>query len=785
MSTAAPKATPSPSPRRSSSISSHPNTTTITRGATARSAINPRVSASLNPPRRTSVKSTTPPPVSRDATEVLAASLKRETEEKERLLIQLQNKDQTITTLTEETVNFSTALNTAETRLYEFYAEQARMEEELAARIEVTEKLRAQVRELEKEKRDLHRRYNEQTATFEAERQAFYDNENHLKSRIQSLTQVRSQEAVPRSPNVPDTPEAETEDDVEEEVVESSVSSHAKEDLDAEPAELTALKLELSTLSTSYASLQSTLVLLQTQLVDLKRVNNQLQEENESYNILLREKTLSGQYDLFRRVGGDRSSYDEDSQTDDMADVQSMRSGAHSSQLGTVDEHPNEDDLQTNFGADRSALMQNSDDEGSLEREGSNRGGKRNRHGRSRHGGSSRSPVSRGECLAGLPITGPGLDLAAELGRAENRGISEDQTDDVSGPPRDKRGKKLSSESRKGSAPDAGMERTRSLNEVDTLRNEIKSLKDANKALSLYASKIIDRIIAQEGFEHVLAIDYDAKSPATPTVPVTSSHTSAEADKKSKRRNTMYASSDSNPPPRVEKLTTFNSPPPNNSPPQRSNRRSLSFDWRALSSFVSGDKDKKPDTNPNLRPLTLKPGTRIGGARKLETLEDEEDRRERERLNATMKLMGIEKPPLPQRIQSVNALSETSTPTSTAESVASSSLVSRFSLFRRTTATPDLAANSSAAALQGSPQGNPTNLTHDTLVQAQAEESLAALDAQERMLSAEMAKGGNGGFTEILPRRKSGSRRSYTSGGGSGSGSTVWSAGMSRAGEDD
>jgi len=46
-----------------------------------------------------------------------------------------------------------------------------------------------------------------------------------------------------------------------------------------------------------------------------------------------------------------------------------------------------------------------------------------------------------------------------------------------------------------------------------------------------------------------------------------------------------------------------------------------------------------------------------------------------------------------------------------------------------------------------------------------------------------MAKGGSGGFTEVLPRRKSGSRRSHTSGGGSGS--TVWSAGMSRAGEDD
>ncbi len=167
-----------PSSRRTSSSPS------VTRGATARSAVNPRVSASLHSTRRASIKSPTPPPLSPDAPEVLAASLKRETEEKERvcrhrsltpfctslklshsqLLVQLQNKDQTISSLSEDNSGISTALHTAETRLYEFYAEQARMDEELSARIEVTEKLRAQVRELEKEKRDLHRRYNEQVS---------------------------------------------------------------------------------------------------------------------------------------------------------------------------------------------------------------------------------------------------------------------------------------------------------------------------------------------------------------------------------------------------------------------------------------------------------------------------------------------------------------------------------------------------------------------------------------------------------------------------------------------
>lgn len=78
------------------------------------------------------------------------------------LLVQLQNKDQTIASLTSENNGIMSSLNGAESRLNDLYADQARMEEELLARMEVIDKLRSQVRELEKEKRDLQRRYNEQ-----------------------------------------------------------------------------------------------------------------------------------------------------------------------------------------------------------------------------------------------------------------------------------------------------------------------------------------------------------------------------------------------------------------------------------------------------------------------------------------------------------------------------------------------------------------------------------------------------------------------------------------------
>ena len=74
----------------------------------------------------------------------------------------MQDKDQTIAALTTENDNLTSALKTAESRLTELYAEQNRMEEEMAARIDITEKLRTQVRELEKDKRDIQRRYNEQ-----------------------------------------------------------------------------------------------------------------------------------------------------------------------------------------------------------------------------------------------------------------------------------------------------------------------------------------------------------------------------------------------------------------------------------------------------------------------------------------------------------------------------------------------------------------------------------------------------------------------------------------------
>ncbi|KZS96067.1 hypothetical protein SISNIDRAFT_473483 [Sistotremastrum niveocremeum HHB9708] len=733
----------------------------IAKGGTARSAVPPRAKSSL-PARRTSLhvspsRTASSSQNSDEARDGLLASLKRETEEKEELLVRLQNKEQTLSSLTSDNDNLLSALNAAEGRLTEFYAEQSRMDDEMAAKGEVIDKLRDQVRELEKEKRDAIRRYNEQTQTFDAERQAFYDNEQHLKSRIQSLTKAKKTPVTPITPEQASDVEEETQEEPSLEV-DPPAPTYDNGDEENEPAEMTSLRLELSTLATSHASLQSTLQLLQTQLLDLKRVNNELQEENESYNILLREKTLTGQFDILRRLGnGDSGNADDEPEKE--ADARSFHSTARST-LNTLPELE-ELHLDGHF-QDLASELDMEHGRGDESPRLSNRSGRRARTGAS-------SPTHpRGETLAGLPITGPGLDLAAELGRAENRDVLDGRI--ISGS-----SEYLSAAQQGKSLAEAGESSTNladeSLrNEIKALKDEIKALKDANKALSLYASKIIDRIIAQEGFEHVLAADYDKKSTTTQAPPPPPKRPRPPTSFLDSWKKPTNPTPDPAPeavksPVPVTPVTAVPAPP---TPDVKRSRRSMSFDWKALSPFGG---EKKPEPT-NLRPLALRPGAPpIVGARKLETHEDEEDRQERERLQATMKLMGIDKPmpPPPPVEKSATAPA----PSSTGSGSSTPSIKpSGWSLFR----------SKSNASAEASPRSIPADLTTQALEQVEVSEKMKQLDERERELSEEIAKGSSGGYTELTPRSLSEEWRSRRglrigSAGGSDSASTVWSAG--------
>ena len=600
--------------------------------------------------------------------------------------------------------------------------------------------------------------------TFEAERQAFYDNEQHLRSRIQSLSEAlkRAEEAAREIREQQYNEESQLQEAPS--IHKPSVPQQDSNDPENEPAEMTALKLELSTLVTSHSSLQSTLVLIQTQLMDLERVNNELQEENESYMILLREKTLNGQFDLMRQVGTSNATSESDAEEN----------------VGHVGQHTDVGGLgSTNRGTldrvdEEGGGIGGSSDDG-ISFEGDHEKSRFSRHS-SRQNRKRTNSIheTRGESLADLPITGPGLDLAAELGRAENKDVLEAPTnleEQVSYNGRSKRSKKAS-----GSA-DGSHSGPPISAEMENMRSEIKSLKDANKALSLYASKIIDRIIAQEGYEHVLAADYEKVS-QRPSAPAFSDSGPKPSVTPSKVQSQSPFTGQSAPT-QSSSLIEFGAKSPNlvisTQPPvlnPKANHRSRSFDWRSISPFSSSS-DKKQE----LRPLTLKPGsTTLTNARKLGNEEDDEDRQERERLNATMKLMGIQ--PMSQSSMPTATPSSAPIERSQSDTPPTTTTNRRFSFFgfgqgRSTDTNSDSASNhmNSDGTLEVSTSAS---LTQEALEHVEAENSLAALDAHERKLSVELAKGGSSGFTEIVPRQ---GRRSKRSTGGSGS--TVWSAGMS------
>ncbi|KAF8507731.1 hypothetical protein JB92DRAFT_3089474 [Gautieria morchelliformis] len=510
--------------------------------------------------------------------------------------------------LTTENATVMSTLHAAELRLAELYADQSRMEEDVATRMEIAEKLRSHVRDLERENREALRRYMEQTATFEAERQALYDNEQHLKSRIQSLMAARKQ--VSPAPSVADSIA----------LSEAHPTSPAtpvahppmRNDVEVpDGPEITALKLELSIFSTSHTSLQTMVQMLRTELADLKWVNNKLQEENESHGLLLMERAMNGTgVEMPRKMGGNASStlsgiYGDERSITDEAERSSLRSGGRSVLYRSW-----------NYMHDRVLEPPSSS------------------HRRRTHQSSaSLSPhgIPLGKSLADLPITGPGLDLTAKLGPGKD-----------------------------------------ALEEVTALRQEVKSLKDANKVLSLYASKIIDRIIMQEGFEHVLAVDYNPD-------------------------NYIQISCNSPPSPR---------------PDVKRNHTSLSLShWKPFGMFGGST---PLDGRKNLRLLMLQPGagSALAGAQKLESQQDEEDRRKQERLTTTMKLMGIEKPspvlPAPLMLKA-----QSDPPAVSVTEETRPILNNRFSFFQSKPLTS-------------------TDLTSEAVEQAEVETTLASLDAREK-----------------------------------------------------
>ncbi|KZO96012.1 hypothetical protein CALVIDRAFT_598706 [Calocera viscosa TUFC12733] len=734
------------------------------------------------PPRKLEVADSPTKPLS--AKEQLEQQLRREQEEKENLSVKLDDANKASRELESTVASLRSSLQLAESRLSQLSADTLRTEHTLSEQSEIISALRSQLSTVERERREDEKRYREQTAAFEAERQAQWEGEQASRQRFERLEE-RLRRAEARAVQVGyDVPEDRLREEEETDTPKVAHPPKVEERTEQEePPEMTMMRLEMDSLSGAYASLQNTHQMLLQEMTDVKRVNQQIQEENESYNVLLRERTLAGTFHLpGTSPYSDSISLDEDVYSKAGSRLDPVSEDAEVLEAEQADEFP-----PASIKRDSESPVPSNPSSGRQRRRRTSAG----------------SAKGVGESLAGFPVSGPGEDLAAELGRAEARDVVPEVTVESPRYPKKEEGHSLAA-----------------------MRAEIQGLKDANKALSLYAAKILDRIIAEEGFEHVLAADYKegtTNALATSSRPergASLSRSKTVAGHGRRPASTTLAGVRDQP---QEQMTPLAAPPmiaSKSEPPsviqtQQAKRRS-SIDWKAL--FGGGTQEKK---NESLRPLSLataampaapKPPTQALPPPRprfipRDTEEDEEDRKERERLNATMKLMGIERASSQrEREQAADDLSHLDAARQAGALGGTSKGDRRRSSMMLRSPSPNLGASpqqrvtSTLAYRLSSDLPANGGLTSDALAEAGAAHALAELDAEEKRISEQLAKGKayQGGFTPSarelaeanaesgsaggagLMRRSSRRVRSGRESSGTmsvGSVSTVWSAG--------
>ncbi|GAA5889770.1 hypothetical protein JCM5296_002337 [Sporobolomyces johnsonii] len=671
-------------------------------------------------------------------------------------------------------------LDGARTRADELLVEEGRMEEELAGRIEVLEKLRATVRELERDKREATKRYREQADSFDSERQAWYDQEQHYKVRIANLSsssKLRSRGGVRSSLSRADegeennieangTSENEPQSDAEgidepktptsshlpprsstaspspSLLSASSTPSQPTSTSDQPTATELALRAQLDSLSTAHTSLTTTLRTLQTEMADLKRVYQDLQEENESYEILLGEKTLSGEVtgsDFFRRsftwgesgaegpaAGGwsgvgfeggleavgeeeledEDDSEEEDSEGSDSDDVVGNK-------VAVEDDGEGSEDIEAILLESKGTGSLNS---GAVSATSPNPSRRRSR--RQQSISIANAPHKKHASLpsAGMVPSSSGLDLAAELEMAQKT------------------------------------------EEMDELQREIKQLREANKALTLYVSKIVDRVCSQEGFEKVLAVDYRGAPTPKTAADISPELARREPPKKVRPSSGFFGRAPQEPSTlttataqSVGLSATLSSTSSVGSSAAPGPRKSGGLSWDGISSvFGFGSSSSAASTTsgaarsrsttltstpshashvshsslsaPGMKPLML---SAEGAARKLDVdEEDEDDMRERERLRAEMAQHGIAYAPALALAGSLSSSSSSSRP--------------RLS--------PRLSSSSASST---------ASLTPPAAAVVVAEKQLKTLEQQEEEAKAELKEGRSSGFTEPPQRRMS------------------------------
>ena len=217
------------------------------------------------------------------------------------------------------------------------------------------------------------------------------------------------------------------------------------------------LQEELASLNVSHSTILAQLNTITKEVHDLRATNRTLAEENEGWEFLLRERTLNGKVRegglLAQRGDGER--YEPE--------------GSH---LSVLDEQMEMDELHSDLDAQSPILEDGQAFARDLD------GAITSRSPEGEHLAPPKRKKPKGENLGDLPVTGNGLDLAAELGRAEV---------DLNGNEMRRLGK--------GDEGEGGLMLCWAFALTVALRAEVKNLREENKALTLYCSKV-DRLDA-------------------------------------------------------------------------------------------------------------------------------------------------------------------------------------------------------------------------------------------------------------------------------------------------
>ncbi|CAK9782446.1 hypothetical protein CC85DRAFT_329753 [Cutaneotrichosporon oleaginosum] len=591
------------------------------------------------------------------------------------------------------------------------FAAQGEMEEHLEGANDIIDHLRRNLEDVERQLRQQQRRYADQEKAFEAERMVHQADQNHLVHRIKSLTTER-------------------------------IARPSGEDGDKNGA-TAALQEELITLSASHQTLVAQLTTLADEMHEIKSENSRLIEENESWQLLIEERTLAG-----HMRGGLIPEASTSPPPGEGAITPSSIRRKEPSALETLEEQLEMDELHSELDAQQPIFEES--DRALL---------------RVTSGGSYNIDLTS-------PTRPNGHSLATELG---------------------------------------------SMAEMEDVRSQVKALKEANKALSLYCSKILDRIIASEGFEHVLSVDYrtrrgtrslangkirpsvlelaaDMEQNGPPPLPEALPHPPAkettpptQPPAPRARPQSMYVTSSVTPPtpPAVPAAASSKGPVLAAKDADKRARRGFSIDFRSLGFGAP----EKPEPKPQLKPLqlasraapagqsppkaqsspavTLSPISSGGAsvARKLAPQEeDEEDRRERARMEANLKLMGITSP-----VSETSSFEEKpATPSATAVSGAAGWLSRRLSRASAPAAapapTPPEGQRGSTTPLSRlSTALSDSSSTRIDLDTQDPEAALRAFDAREREQARLLAEGKNA--TAFTAPPKPSARRNRSSNG--------------------